>query len=154
VAVEPMPDTFVILKLNATLNKSNVRTLRRAVWKDSKQRIRLKRSVARSGADFVSNYGNVKAETVTIDDLWESLGPFDLVKIDAEGSEDIILQGFHLDKVSPQKEVIIIVEVRPATMTFCLKWLKENSFKILFQEKLLRSHMTLNLIAKKDIITT
>jgi hypothetical protein len=64
---------------------------------------------------------------VTIDDLWESLGPFDLVKIDAEGSEDKILQGFSLNEVSPRRNIYVVIEMRPATMTFCLKWLKRNS---------------------------
>jgi FkbM family methyltransferase len=155
VAVEPIPNTFSILKLNATINRSNVRALRRAVWRESNKVIRLKRSIARSGADFVSDYeGNVEAETVTINDLWESLGPFDLVKIDAEGSEDKILQGFSLNEVSPRRNIYVVIEMRPATMTFCLKWLKRNSFKIIFQEKLVRSYMVWNLVAKRISITT
>ena len=149
VAVEPVPDTFNILKFNVIINKSNVKALGRAVWKESNKTIRLKRSILRSAADFVSNNGDVEVQTVTIDDLWDLLGPFDLIKIDAEGAEDKILQGFSPDRISPAKTIYMVIEIRPVTKTFCLRWLKENSFSIIFQEKLIRSRTTLNLVAKR-----
>lgn len=149
VAVEPVPDTFTILKFNVIINKSNVKALRRAVWKESNKTIRLKRSITHSAADFVSNDGDVEAQTVTINDLWQSLGPFDLVKIDAEGSEDKILQGFSLDRISLPKRIYIVVEVRPKTMSFCLRWLKKNSFKVIFMERLVRSNRVMNLVAER-----
>jgi FkbM family methyltransferase len=149
VAVEPIPDTFAMLKLNAIMNRSNVKALRKAVWEKSNKIIRLKRSILHSGADFVLKDGNIEAETISIDDLWNLSGPFDLVKIDAEGSEDRILQGFSLNKISLPRKMYMVIEVRPKTINFCLRWLKENSFRVIFMERLIRSTNVMNLIAER-----
>jgi FkbM family methyltransferase len=148
VAIEPMPDTFTILKFNAIVNNSNVRAIRRAVWSETNKLIRLQRSIQHSGSDFVSNDGDVEADTVCVDDLWTLFGPFDLVKIDAEGSEDRILLGFSPNKISLNKKMYIIIEVRPKTINFCLRWLKQNSFRVIFTEKLIRSNRVVNIVAE------
>jgi len=141
VAMEPMPDTCAMLNLNVRLNRVDVRALRAAAYDKSCPIVKLRRSPSHSGGDFVSPEGNIEAPAYTLDDVWDKYGPFDLVKIDVEGSEVEVLEGL---SCVPK---YLVVELRPYTEA-CLKKFPLTRMKILAFEKLVRGS-AFNVIAKR-----
>ncbi|RLE86681.1 MAG: hypothetical protein DRN04_19145 [Thermoprotei archaeon] len=142
VAVEPMPDTFRILVYNILINQSNIKALNMAVYDGSAPTVKLCRSPCHSGADFISDEGDVEVPQTTLNDLWGIYGPFDLVKVDVEGAEDKI---FKSTEIEPK---YLIVEVRSCTWPIVRK-LISKSYRIVFMEKLIRSKKVFNVFLKK-----
>jgi len=104
IAVEPIPDTVNILKMNVFLNKlENVEIVDKAAWNSSGKRINI--SVPSIGCDLRffgsssqstslrNNYASVN--TIALDDLKPALGVNQhvILKIDVEGSEKEVLRG-------------------------------------------------------------
>jgi FkbM family methyltransferase len=144
VAMEPMPDTYAMLNLNVKLNEVNVRAIRAAAYNARYSIVKLRRSSSRSGDDFVSSEGNIEAPAYTLDDVWDKHGPFDLVKIDVQGSEVEVLEGFS------QVPKYLVIEVRRRTLT-AVKSLLLKHLEVLSVEKLVRAD-EFNIIAKKKNI--
>ena len=142
VAVEPMPDTFKILNYNIFTNQSNVEALNMAVYDGGVPTVKLCRSPYHSGADFISDKGNIEVPQITLNDLWDKYGPFDLVKIDVEGAEGKIIKS---TKVKPK---YMIIEVRSHTWPIIKKFVSE-SYKIIFIEKLVRSKKVFNAFMRR-----
>jgi len=140
-AMEPMPDTFAMLNLNVKLNKVNVETVRAAAYDGSCSTVRLRRSLSHSGGDHISSAGGIKAPAYTLDDIWMKYGPFDLVKIDVEGSEGEVLRGFS------RIPKYLVVEVRPSTWK-CVKEFLLTCMQVAALERLVRGN-AFNVIAKK-----
>jgi FkbM family methyltransferase len=141
VALEPMPDTYAMLNLNVRLNRVDVRALRAAAYDKSCPIVKLYRSRGRSAGDFVSPEGNIEAPTYTLDDVWDRYGPFDLVKIDVEGSEVEVLEG--LSRVPEY----LVIEVRSHTRTAVKNFLR-NRLEVLVVERLVRGD-AFNIIARR-----
>ncbi|BFI73760.1 uncharacterized SAM-dependent methyltransferase SSO0838, FkbM family [Nanoarchaeota archaeon] len=86
VSVEPLPWAFELLKKNVEINKlNNVILVNKALY--DKDGIKLKLENKGTGSK-ISESGDIEVETVTID----SLGEFDVVKMDIEGAEGIIIK--------------------------------------------------------------
>jgi len=143
VAVEPMPDTYKILVTNISINSSRVKALRMAVYDDSAETVKLRRSPLHSGADSISDDGGIIAHTITLDDLQNRFGRFDLVKIDVEGVEDRVLRG-----LTANIPKYLVIEVRPRTWIYVKKWLRDHKYKVLRVEKLVKSNAW-NIIAQQ-----
>ncbi len=137
VAVEPMPDTFKILTYNILINHSNIKALNMAVYDGATSTVKLCRSPYHSGADFISDDGDIEAPQTTLNDLWNKYGPFDLVKVDVEGAEDKIFTSTEID---PK---YLVVEVRSRTWPL-VRELISRSYRIVFVEKLIRSKKVFN----------
>ena len=114
VAVEPMPDTFKILTYNILVNHSNIKALNMAVYDGATSTVKLCRSPYHSGADFISDEGDIEVPQTTLNDLWNKYGPFDLVKVDVEGAEVSVLEG-SLETLKTGK-VILIIEIQPSNL--------------------------------------
>jgi FkbM family methyltransferase len=142
VAMEPMPNTYALLTLNITLNRANVKALRAAAYDGSCATVKLCRSPNHSGGDSVCPEGNIEAPAYTLDDICDKYGPFDLIKIDVEGSEDRVLKGLS------QLPKYLILEIRPKTWPFVKKFLIDNRIRILMIERLIRGY-AYNIIANK-----
>jgi FkbM family methyltransferase len=140
VAMEPMPDTWAILDLNVKLNRVNVRALRAAAYDGHRSAVKLRRSSGHSGGDFISPEGDIEAPAYTLDEIWEKHGPFDIIKIDVEGSEVEVLEGLS------QVPKYLVIEVRPHTLT-AVKNLLQKRLKVLVVERLIRGD-AINIIAK------
>ena len=106
--------------------------------------MKLCRSSCRSAADFVSSYGTIKTPAYTLDDIWDKFGPFDLIKIDVEGSEVEVIKGLS------QVPKYLVIEVRPQTYTYIKKFLL-NHLKVVAIERLIRGNAW-NIIAKNRSI--
>jgi len=143
VAVEPMPDTFKILLSNILINRSSIKALNMAVYDGSASTVKLCRSPFHSGADFISDKGDIEVPQTTLDDLWNMYGPFDLVKVDVEGTEDKI---FESTEIEPK---YLIVEVRLRTWPL-VKRLVSKSYRIVFVEKLIRTRNCFNVLLKRE----
>jgi hypothetical protein len=83
----------------------------------------------------------LKLQHIPIDDVWDKHGPFDLVKIDVQGSEVEVLEGFS------QVPKYLVIEVRPRTLT-AVKSLLLKHLEVLAVEKLVRAD-EFNIIAKR-----
>jgi FkbM family methyltransferase len=119
IAMEPMPDTYSLLSLNIKVNRSNVSALRYAAYDGSCSTVELSKSSYQSGSTSINknkissaSEGTIKAPACTLDSIWNTYGPFDLVKIDVEGSELEVLNGF--SKVPKY----LVIEVTPCTFRF------------------------------------
>jgi len=141
VAIEPMPDTYMILNLNIKLNESDVEALRAAAYDGSNPTVRLSRSPLHSGADAITQDGTIEVRAYTVDELWKRFGPFDLIKIDVEGAETKVLRGLS------ENPSYLVVEVRPNTIAYIINSLKRK-YRVLFLEKLLRAKGVWNVIFK------
>ncbi len=95
-AIEAHPETYRVLEKNLSLNGcDNVRTVPRAVWRESGLRVRIVSPEAQFGMAHIDPEETGEVETVTLDEL---LAPYDrigLVKLDVEGAEVAALEGAH-----------------------------------------------------------
>jgi FkbM family methyltransferase len=97
-AIEPVPETARVLKLNLLINHvSNVKVVNKAAWYE-KSEIKIGLPTGFFGfASAVVNYEDdktvLKVEAVPSDDLLRSQEKVKLIKIDVEGSELQVLKG-------------------------------------------------------------
>ena len=95
-AVEPVPETFALLKRNLALNDvANVRALNKACW-DSRRDLELwvpRGYYGIASAFMVGTGTSISVKACPLDDLTKDFPSIRLLKIDAEGAELPILRG-------------------------------------------------------------
>jgi len=94
-AVEPVPSTAAILRLNVILNKlDNVIIIEKAAW-FTKEKVNLRIPGSDYGyASVVRGYGkSMLVEACPLDELLQDVDHIDILKIDVEGAEYEVLKG-------------------------------------------------------------
>jgi len=97
IAIEPWPTTYNLLKLNVKINNiKNVNIINVAVSSPENKEITLCIGQNHSGSTSAHSTGSycVQIKTITLDEIWDTYGPVDFIKIDVEGHEIEVLRGF------------------------------------------------------------
>lgn len=100
IAVEPIPETFALLKKNVALHDINERVfnLRAAiVGPDHFGPVRMFKDSVNTGASHIvtgnAGIGGIEVETLQLQDLADVYGRIDVLKMDIEGAEYMVLDG-------------------------------------------------------------
>ena len=98
IAVEPIPETAKVLKLNLTLNKlQNVKVIQKAAWfKRTKLHMEIPQGfygLASGVVDYRESKSVHQVDAIPLDPLLESYSELRLIKIDVEGAELQVLHG-------------------------------------------------------------
>lgn len=136
-AFEPETENFSLLKKNIELNNiKNVTALNEAVSNSTGlAKLFLQTSALHSLLENGEGQEFINVKTVSLDDFFNKSQKIDLIKMDAEGSEYLILQGMK-KLLENNPELTIITEFYPALLSKYvdpskyLKELSERNFKI------------------------
>jgi len=136
ISVEPLPDTFRVLKLNCHLNHIKAITINKALWSKAtklsfcipKVKGILFYGLSRAGSkDINTCLSSIEIAATTLDSVLE-IYPFprvDLIKIDAEGSEYEMLLGA---KRTIRKTRYLYIECRKGLEALIKNYLKKYGF--------------------------
>ena len=128
-AVEPVPSTVKVLKLNVRLNGAeNVTVIDKAGW-NARTKLKLKISMGEFGlsSHFRNDGLEVEVDAIPLDEMLAhtNLSRIKLIKIDVEGAEFEVLQG--LTETLKCTKFVILELSRKAEA--CLRLLQAHGFK-------------------------
>jgi FkbM family methyltransferase len=128
-AIEPVPQTVKILKINLLLNEANnVTLIEKAAWNiTGKLRIKISKGWFGLASLFRNEGWEIEVDAITLDEVLpdEQLSEIKLIKIDVEGAGYEVLQG--LARIL-QNTKIVILELSRKTES-CLKLLQTLALK-------------------------
>jgi FkbM family methyltransferase len=129
-AIEPVPQTANILKINLLLNEANnVTLIEKAAWNTvGKLRVKLPKGWFGLASLFRDDGWGIEVDAIPLDEVLsrEQLSKIKLIKIDVEGAEYEVLQG---STRILQNTKMVILELSRKTES-CLRLLQTLGFKV------------------------